>query len=141
MKSTLTVISNKATIVIGVASSFIINAMGGWGQDIQTLLIFMTMDYFLGMSNAVIFKTSPKSQNGALNSKVGLIGICKKLMLLSMVIVGYRIDVTFGLDYVRGGVCVALIINELVSMMETWKLSGVKTPQIINDIIDVINKK
>ena len=141
MRNTLTAISNKATVTIGVASSFIINMMGGWGQDIQTLLIFMTIDYIMGVSNAVLYKTSPKSENGALNSKVGLIGICKKIMLLTMVIVGHRIDITFGFDYVRGGVCVTLIINELVSMMETWKLSGIKTPQVINDIIDVINKK
>jgi len=100
----------------------------------------MVIDYMLGLANAAIFKTSPKSENGALSSKAGLQGIYKKVVMLCLVVVATRIDITFGFDYVRSGVCVALIVNEVVSILETYKLSGLKAPEILLDVIDIVGK-
>lgn len=131
----------KVIIMCGSIGSLIANALGGWDNALETLLIFMIIDFLLGILNSIIYKTSPKSENGALSSKAGLKGIYKKVLMLFLIVVANRIDLTFNFDYVRTGTCVALIVNELISILETYKLSGLATPKIIENVIDVISMK
>ena len=54
--------------IAGVIGSFIANLLGGWTSDLQTLVIFMGIDFVMGLALATFFKNSPKSETGALNS-------------------------------------------------------------------------
>ena len=65
---------------IGVIGSIIASAFGGWDTGLVTLLIFMGIDYFSGLVVAGVFHKSNKTQSGALESKAGWKGLCRKCM-------------------------------------------------------------
>lgn len=54
--------------VIGGIGGCIVEALGGWTEDLTTLLIFMGVDYLLGLLIAGFWKKSNKSETGALSS-------------------------------------------------------------------------
>ena len=68
----------KILALIGMLGSAITTSFGGWDTAIITLIIFMAIDYVTGLIVAGIFRKSPKSENGALESHAGWKGLCKK---------------------------------------------------------------
>ena len=60
----------------------------------------MAADWLTGLTVAGIFNRSPKSKNGALESRVGLKGLCRKGAMLLIVLVAYRLDLMAGLHSV-----------------------------------------
>lgn len=133
----------KASILTatGVAGSLITGAFGGWDKGLITLVIFMAIDYVTGLMVAGVFKKSKKSENGALESRVGFKGLCKKCMVLLFILIAHRLDLMLGANYIRDAVIIAFIANETVSVVENAGLMGVPIPAIITKAIDVLNKK
>ena len=133
----------KASILTatGVTGSLIAGAFGGWDKGLITLVIFMTIDYVTGLMVAGVFKKSKKSENGALESRAGFKGLCKKCMVLLFVLIAHRLDLMLGANYIRDAVIIAFIANETVSVVENAGLMGVPIPAIITKAIDVLNKK
>lgn len=133
----------KQTIctVIGVTGSIIARLFGGWDDALVTLLIFMLIDYVSGLIVAGVFKKSPKTDTGALESKAGWKGICRKGMTLLFVLIAYRLDLTIGTNYIRDAVIIAFIANETISLVENAGLMGVPLPAVITKAIDVLQKK
>lgn len=131
------------TILIGVAGvvgSAIANLFGGWSSDLATLLIFMGIDFITGLIVAGVTKTSTKSENGTLNSNVGFIGLAKKVIILFFVLIGYRLDLLMGIDYIRTAVVIAFIVNETISIIENAGLMGIPIPKPIINAIDVLKE-
>lgn len=126
---------------MGVCGSFIANAFGGWDASIITLLIFMGIDFFTGVAVACIFHKSTKTKTGAYNSKVGFKGLAKKGVTLLFIIIAVRLDILIGSNYIRDAVCIAFIINELLSIVENTGLMGVPIPGIIKKAIDILKEK
>lgn len=114
---------------------------GGWNTATATLLIFMVLDYATGVLDALIFKNSPKTETGGLSSKVGFKGICKKIMIIFFLLIGYRLDLTIGTSYIKDGICIAFIANELLSITENATLMGFPTPPFITNAIDILKQK
>ena len=137
------VIGMKQTIctAVGLAGSIIANLFGGWDDALTTLLIFMVIDYVSGLIVAGVFKKSPKTDTGALESKAGWKGICRKGMTLLFVLIAYRLDLTIGTNYIRNAVIIAFIANETISLVENAGLMGVPLPAVITKAIDVLQKK
>ena len=131
----------KLLIISGVAGGLIINLFGGWDLALQTLLLFITIDYFTGLVVAGVFKKSLKSPNGALNSVIGFKGVSKKCMMLLMVLIGHHIDLITELNFVRYGVIMAFIANELISIVENAGLMGIPIPEPIRNSISILKKK
>ncbi len=133
----------KQTIctVIGVTGSIIARLFGGWDNGLVTLLIFMVIDYVSGLIVAGVFKNSPKTDTGALESKAGWKGLCRKCMTLVFVLIAYRLDLTIGTNYIRDAVIIAFIANETISLVENAGLMGVPLPAVITKAIDVLQKK
>lgn len=127
--------------VIGTVGGIITSLLGGWTQSMTTLLIFMGIDYISGLFVAGVFKKSPKSESGALNSKISFKGLCKKAMMLLIVVMAHRFDMELGFNYLRDAVCVAFIINEGISIVENGGLMGVKMPEAIKKAIDLLTDK
>lgn len=127
--------------VIGAIGAFVASLFGGWDAGLKTLVIFMVIDHFTGFIVAAVFQKSEKSENGSLSSKAGLKGIVKKVMMLLMVLVGVRIDILTGTDYVRDAVIIALCGNELISIIENTGLMGLPVPKVLLNAIDVLKKK
>lgn len=127
--------------IIGVSGSMITQLFGGWTTGIATLILMMCLDWVTGLMVAGIFKTSDKSQNGGLNSSIGLKGICKKGMMMILVIVAHRFDLVIGTNYIRDAVVIALIVNESISLLENAGLMGIPIPKILERAIDILKDK
>lgn len=127
--------------VVGAVGGAIAAAFGGWDEALTTLLVFMGADYVSGLVVAGVFHNSPKTSTGALESNAGFKGLFRKAMTLVFVLVGHRLDLALGVNYVRDAVCVAFIANELISVVENAGLMGLPIPSIVTDAIDILNKK
>lgn len=130
----------KVITGVGIIGSLVTSMFGGWSEAMTTLFIFMVIDYITGLIVAGVFHKSPKSENGALESKAGWKGLCRKGMILLFVLVGHRLDLVIGASYIKDAVCIAFIVNELISLIENAALMGVPIPQIITKAIDLLQK-
>ena len=132
----------KETIctVAGLVGGFIATLLGGWDSALSTLVIFMGIDFVTGVVTAAMGK-SKHSDSGLLNSKAGWVGLAKKFCILLMVVVGVRIDILLGTNYIRDAVCISFCLNELLSIVENMSLMGVPFPPAMKKAIDVLQTK
>lgn len=127
--------------VIGIIGSFIAGLLGGWDTALITLITFMAIDYITGLVVAGIFKKSPKSENGALESRAGFKGLCRKGMIILFVLIACRLDMMIGSHYIRNAVIIAFCVNEVISITENAGLMGVPIPAAITKAIEVLQQK
>lgn len=127
--------------VMGIIGSAFASLFGGWNTGLTTLLIFMCIDYITGLIVAGVFKKSPKTANGALESLAGFKGLVRKGATLLAVLIGYRLDMLLGTSYIRDCVIIAFITNEVISITENAGLMGVPMPQAIIKAIDILKGK
>ena len=126
---------------LGMLGSLIAGAFGGWDGAFITLLIFMAVDYISGLAVALVFRKSPKTKSGGGSSSVGWKGLCRKGMVLLIVLVAYRLDLILGVNYIRDTVMIGFIANETISITENAGLMGVPLPRVIQRAIDILNDK
>ena len=126
---------------IGIVGGWIASMLGGWDSALATLLIFMAVDYVTGLIVAGVFHKSQKYASGALESRAGWKGLCRKGATLLVVLVAYRLDVTIGSDYIRNAVIIAFIANETISIVENAGLMGVPIPAVITRAIEILKEK
>ena len=127
--------------VFGVAGAFIARLFGGWDSALTTLIIFMLIDYITGMAVAGVFHKSTKTENGALESRAGWKGLCRKGVMLLVVLVACRLDITVGSTFIKDAAVIAFIVNETISIIENAALMGVPIPRPITQAIDILQKK
>ena len=127
--------------IIGIIGSTITSFFGGWDAGLTTLIIFMAIDYITGLIVAGVFKRSKKTKGGALESRAGFKGLCRKGMMLLFVLIAYRLDLLIHSDYIRDAMIIGFVANETISIVENAGLMGVKLPDIIVRAIDLLQKK
>ena len=116
----------------------IISYLSGRFSDLFWILcLLMLIDYFTGYMSAWITKTK--------NSRIGLIGIIKKIMYVVFVLFGFILDmaiikilgqlnINFSFNDI-GGISLGIIIiifyigNETISIVENFEKMGLKTPK------------
>lgn len=126
---------------IGVVGSVIASLFGGWDAALVTLVIFMAIDYVTGLLVAGVFHNSGKTENGALESRAGWKGLCRKCITLLMVLVATRLDLVTGTNFIRDAVVIAFIANETISIVENAGLMGINILPAITSAIEVLKKK
>ena len=126
---------------VGVVGGFIAMVFGGWSDALITLIIFMSVDYVTGLIVAGIFKKSKKSENGALESRAGFKGLCRKGVALLIVLVAVRLDVVMQTTYIKDAVIIAFIVNESISIIENAGLMGIPSPVAIAKAIAILKKR
>ena len=126
---------------IEVFGSVIASLFGGWDAALVTLVIFMAIDYVTGLLVAGVFHNSGKTENGALESRAGWKGLCRKCITLLMVLVATRLDLVTGTNFIRDAVVIAFIANETISIVENAGLMGINIPPAITSAIEVLKKK
>ena len=126
---------------IGVVGSVIASLFGGWDAALVTLVIFMAIDYVTGLLVAGVFHNSGKTENGALESRAGWKGLCRKCITLLMVLVATRLDLVTGTNFIRDAVVIAFIANETISIVENAGLMGINIPPAITSENEVLKKK
>ena len=127
--------------VIGAIGAFFSTAMGGWTTGMQTLLLFMGIDYLTGLIVAGVFKNSNKSESGALESRAGWKGLCRKGMTLLIVLIAYRLDLMLGTAYIRDAVVITFAVNEALSILENAALMGLPLPAVLVKALDVLKQR
>ena len=125
----------------GVILAALATLFGGWDSSIVTLMIFMGIDYLTGLIVAGVFHSSNKSASGALESRAGWKGLCRKGVTLLIVLVATRLDMAIGTTYIRDAVVIAFIANELISIVENAGLMGVPMPEVVKRAIDILRSK
>jgi len=132
---------NVLCTTCGAVGSAVACALGGWDEAVISLLIFMGIDYFSGLVCAGVFHKSKKSESGALESKASFKGLVKKCMILLFVVIANRLDVVTGSTFIRDAVCIAFMVNELISIVENAGLMGIPIPQAITNGIEILKNK
>ncbi len=127
--------------VFGVIGGMIAKLFGGWTQDMITLFVFMAIDFAMGLMLAGVFKKSSKSETGALDSRVGWMGLCKKCVTLLFVLVAHRLDVSLDVSYIKTATVIAFIINEAISVVENAGIMGMPLPEVVVKAINVLKQK
>lgn len=130
----------KIFILSGVAcvGAAIASLLGGWTGAMTTLVILMFIDYITGIIVAGVFHASPKSSGGALSSAVGFKGICRKFVILLIVVVACRVDLLLETNIIRDATCIGFCANELVSITENAGLMGIPLPRKLVEAIEVL---
>lgn len=126
---------------IGAVGGFVATLFGGWDTALTTLVIFMAIDYISGLIVAGVFHQSKKTDTGTLESRAGWKGLCRKCMTLLFVLIGTRLDMIIGTNYIRDAVCIGFVANELISIVENAGLMGIPIPTILQKAIDILQKK
>ena len=132
---------NGICTAIGIVGSTIASFFGGFDAALITLLIFMGVDYATGLIVAGVFHKSEKTENGALESRAGWKGLCRKGVSLLVVLVACRLDMIMGSNFIRDATVIAFIANETISIIENAGLMGVPIPSVITKAIEVLKKK
>lgn len=133
----------KESVLKGVVSAALAGLTAYFGEiaiPLAILLFAMVADYATGMIKAWVTKE--------LNSRIGVVGIVKKLSYLFIVCVGMIVDylinsalaqmnITFQPQMIFGLiVTIWLIINELISILENVSVvRGVPNPMFLTKII------
>nr|WP_314098089.1 phage holin family protein [uncultured Lachnoanaerobaculum sp.] len=133
--------ANVLYSLVGAIGGFVAMAFGGWSDALITLIVFMALDYVTGLIVAGIFKKSKKSENGALESRAGFKGLCRKGVALMIVLVAVRIDIIMHTTYIKDAVIIAFVANESISIIENAGLMGIPVPGIIARAIDVLRNE
>ena len=132
---------SKILLLSGAIGSGLSYLLGGWDTAIQTLCLFMLIDYFSGLIVAGVFHNSPKTDDGTLESRAGWKGLIRKGYTLIIVMVANRVDLQLGTTYIRDGVCIAFMCNELISIIENGGLMGLPIPQVLSNSIEILKEK
>ena len=122
---------------------FIFTVLGGWlgyflgGCDglLIALVAFAAIDYITGLMCAISEKR--------LNSKIGLKGICRKVLIFTLVGVANIIDVqVIGTGSVlRTAVIFFYLSNEGVSLLENAAHLGLPIPKKLKDILEQLHDR
>ena len=135
----------KFLTITGAAGAAISHAFsyvfGGFDVPMQGLLVFMVIDYLMGMACAAFFKKSTKTESGGLSSAAGFKGLAKKCGIIGLVAVATWADIITGTNFIRNGVCIAFIANEALSIIENAGQMGIKIPAPLKNAVDILKSK
>lgn len=122
MKNIINVITGA---VVTIATYF----LGGWDIAIQSLLVFIVIDYITGVLKAIY--------NKELNSAVGVKGIIKKVGYLLVVSISVLLDKIAGnTGAIRNIVIYFFVANEGLSILENWGNLGLPLPKQLTEALE-----
>ena len=109
--------------------------IGGLDGLMIVLLVLMGIDYITGVMCGIVDKK--------LSSKVGFLGICRKVLILLLVGIANILDVNViqtG-SMLRSATLFFYISNEGVSVLENAAKLGLPIPQKIKDVLEQLHDK
>ena len=128
-------------MAVGALGAAFASLFGGWDAALQTLIIFMAIDYITGLIVAGVFHASPKSQTGALESRAGWKGLIRKGETLLIVLVACQLDAVMATSFVRDAVVIGFICNETLSIIENAGLMGLPIPAALTKAVDILKQR
>ena len=134
-------LKNWGLVTWAALGSLVANTLGGWTADMKVLVFMMGADYLTGVLVAALWQRSDKSRTGALDSKAGFRGLCKKGVILLLVWLGVLLDEALGVSYVRTAVILFFLGNEGLSLLENIGLMGVPFPAFLKKALEALRDK
>lgn len=131
---------NKGALygLLSLSGACVAELLGGWDAGIQSLFLFMAIDYLTGLIVAGVFKKSRKTEQGALESLAAWKGLLCKGASLGVVLIACRLDLMLGATFIRDATVIAYCGNELLSITENIGLMGVPLPRTIQSAIEAL---
>ncbi|PPA82533.1 holin [Brevibacillus laterosporus] len=125
---------NVFKTVIAIGGGALSLLFGGWSKLLTILIVFVIIDYASGVAAG--------SVEGKLKSKVGLIGIARKVFIFAMVAVAHLIDTALGDQHVfRNATIFFYLANEALSIIENTGRIGLPVPEVIKKAVDVLKDR
>ena len=124
---------SKVQLGLVAVGTFTLELLGGWDGMLQTLIIFVVLDYLTGLLSA--------AYNKGLSSQIGYKGIIKKVSIFVVVMIACTLADTMKLDMVRTATIVFYISNEGISILENIGKCDVDYPDILKKILEKLKKK
>ena len=122
---------NTFLAAAGAVCGFLFGELNG---VLIALIAISVLDYITGVTAAAV--------NKKLSSSVGFKGICKKLMLFTIVALANIMDTqVIGGSALRTAVIFVFIANEGLSIIENTAELGVPIPQKLKDVLAQIRDK
>jgi len=135
MKNVETIIKWVIT-AIGAVVTFL---FGAWSLALNILLVLVILDYGTGVVAGVI--------NGELKSRIGLVGITRKVFIFVMVAVSHMVDLLLIENQIEVGfavmstVIMAYCVNEILSIIENVGKTGDYIPEPLTKAIAILQNK
>jgi toxin secretion/phage lysis holin len=133
-------IKNSVLASLAVLGGSIAGALGGWDAMLKALLTAMAVDYVMGLTIALVFKKSPKTEHGAASSDECIKGIFKKGFAILLILVAVQLDNVLGMEYTRSMVILFFIASEGLSILENMSIMGVPFPPAIQRMFEELRK-
>ena len=137
----ITQLKNSVLLAAAAVAAGVGQLLGGWDEAIRVLVALMAADYLTGMLLALVWKRSPKSESGALDSRAGFKGLIKKGMMLLLVWLGVLLDGALGTTYIRLAVILFFVGNEGLSLLENLGLMGVPFPGFLKNALEALREE
>ena len=120
--------------IIATVCTGLVYLLGGFDVALSCLLIAIVLDYVSGVLKAFVTKE--------LSSKIGVMGIIKKVAVLLIVMLAVLVDrVTGETGAIRTLVIYYFVANEGLSVLENLAKAGVPVPQTIKKALKVMKKE
>ena len=123
-------------VTAGIAGAIIAEAfsgvLGGWDAWLQTLVLFVVLDYISGIMAAAVQKK--------LNSEIGFRGIVKKVFIFILVAVAFKLDMLFGTDVIRIAVIGFYLGTEGLSILENAGKANLPLPEFLTKALQQLRE-
>ena len=123
-----------------IAGGFVGWFLGGFDGFLYALITFVAIDYITGVLCAIIDKN--------LCSKIGAIGIFKKVLIFVLVGVGHVLDTNVlgvigntDANVLRTAVIFFYLSNEGISILENATHIGLPIPEKLKDVLKQLHKR
>lgn len=128
-------------LIISTLGTLIINIIGKPTEELIILLMLMIFDLITGTLVSAVWHKSSKTKSGKLSSRALFKGVVKKILTLIIVVIAYQLDILLNINMIRYIVIITLIIEEILSIIETITLTGLKVPVIISKALDILERR
>ncbi|MFD2117237.1 holin family protein [Paenibacillus yanchengensis] len=120
--------------IIAAGGAVISFLLGGWTQLMTVLVIFIAIDFLLGVTLA--------AKEGKAASRELWLGVTRKIGTLSIVAVAHMLDTIIGdAHLIRDAAIFFYLAGELLSLIENAGQLGVPIPPIISKAVEVLRGK
>lgn len=130
----------QVQVAVGGIASFIGSSFAhivGWNALVEALIVTMAIDWFTGMLAAYKYKKKhPNTTKGGWNSKVGFLGIIRKVSILAVVCFAHYLDYATGISAIHTIVVWFYIGNEGLSIVENAAKAGAPVPDSLKNKLD-----
>ena len=119
------------TSAIGAMMTYFI----GWDDAMEALLVLMVIDYATGLLAAYI------NPDLKLDSHKGFRGICKKIVIILLIVLAHELEKATGLPAVQSVVVWFFIGNEGLSIIENSAKAGIPIPEKLRQTLEQLSSE